>query len=140
MSELETKIRAKMDAHQLAALATIAEDGKPWVRYVTPVMDQDMNIWLATSAGSRKVAQLRRNPEVHLVVGVTSPETAESYLQVQGKAQILTDKATKERVWFEQLKGIFAGPDDPNYVVVKITPYRIEYQGMGMVPPVVWTA
>ena len=140
MSELETKIRAKMDARQLAALATIAEDGKPWVRYVTPVMDQDMNIWMATFVGSRKVAQLRRNPEVHLVVGVTSPETAESYLQVQGKAQILTDKGTKERVWFEQLKGIFAGPDDPNYVVVKITPYRIEYQGMGMVPPVVWTA
>ena len=140
MSELETKIRAKMDAHQLAALATIAEDGKPWVRYVTPVMDQDMNIWLATFVGSRKVAQLRRNPEVHLVVGVTSPEMAESYLQVQGKAQILADKPTKERVWFEQLKGIFAGPDDPNYVVVKITPYRIEYQGMGKVPPAVWTA
>jgi len=140
MSELKEKIQAKMKTPQLAALATITEDGKPWVRYVTPVMDGNMTIWMATFAGSRKVAHIKKNPEVHLTLGVTSMETAESYLQIQGRADILTDIATKEAVWSDHLKGIFSGPDDPNYNVVKVTPYRIEYQGMGMVPPEVWEA
>jgi general stress protein 26 len=138
MSELKKKIQAKMTTPQLSALATITEDGKPWVRYVTPVMDESLTIWMATFAGSRKVAHIKKNPEVHLTVGVTSMETAESYLQIQGRAEILTDAATKESVWGDHLKGIFTGPDDPNYNVVKIAPYQIEYQGMDMVAPEVW--
>jgi general stress protein 26 len=140
MSDLKKKIQEKMSVPQLSALATITEDGKPWVRYVTPFMDEQMTVWMATFGGSRKVAQIKQNPEVHLTVGVTSPQTAESYLQVQGKAEVLTDAATKKAVWFDELKAIFSGPEDPHYHVVKITPYRIEYQGMGMTPPEVWQA
>ena len=138
MSELKQKILAKIDRPTLSALATITEDGKPWVRYVTPMADENLNIWMATFAQSRKVGQIAKNPEVHLTVGVTTMETAESYLQVQGRAEILSDDATKKAVWNDHLKGIFSGPDDPNYCVCKITPYRIEYQGMGPVPPEVW--
>ena len=140
MSDLKKKIQDKMKTPQLSALATITEDGKPWVRYVTPLMDENMIIWMATFAASRKVGHIKENPEVHLTVGVTSMETAESYLQIQGRAEVLTDGATKKAVWNDHLKGIFSGPDDPNYNVIKITPYRIEYQGMGIVPPEVWEA
>lgn len=136
--ELKKKILAKLDRPTLSVLATITEDGKPWVRYVTPMADEELNIWMATFVNSRKVAQIRRNPEIHLTTGVTDMTTAESYLQVQGRAEILTDERTKRAVWNDHLKGIFTGPDDPNYVVCKITPYRIEYQSMGMVPPEVW--
>ena len=122
----------------LSTLATLTEDGKPWVRYCTPFADENLTIWMATFIHSRKVPQIRKNPEVHLTTGVTDPETAESYLQIQGKAEILTDEKTKRAVWFDHLAQIFSGPDDPNYCVCKITPYRIEVQGMGMQPPEVW--
>jgi general stress protein 26 len=122
-------------------LATVTEDGKPWVRYVTPMADENLTLWMATFIRSRKVAQIRKNPEVHLTLGVTTMETAESYLQIQGWAEILTDEKTKKTVWLDQLKAIFSGPDDPNYVVCRITPYRIEYQKMAPgAPPEVWEA
>ncbi len=138
MSELKQKILAKMDRPTLAALATINEEGKPWVRYCTPVADGDLTIWMATSLQSRKVGQIKKNPEVHLTLGVTDPTAAQSYLQIQGRAEILDDARTKKDRWFDELKGIFSGPDDPNYCVCRITPYRIELQGMGMAPPEVW--
>jgi general stress protein 26 len=141
MSNLKQKILAKIKGPTLSALATITEDGRPWVRYVTPVADKNLTFWMATFINSRKVAQIRKNPEVHLTIGVSTPETAESYLQVQGRAEILTDEKTKKAVWSDHLKGIFSGPDDPNYCVCKITPYRIEYHKM--VPgasPEVWEA
>ena len=119
-------------------MGTLTEDGKPWVRYVTPFADENLTLWMATFINSRKVGQIKKNPEVHLTTGVATMETAESYLQIQGKAEILTDQTTKTAVWNEFLKGIFTGPEDPNYAVCKITPYRIEYQGMGMVPAEIW--
>ena len=96
MYELKQKILAKISRPTLSTLATITEDGKPWVRYVTPMADENLIIWMATFVDSRKVAQIRKNPEVHLATGVTDMETAESYLQVQGRAQILTDAETKK--------------------------------------------
>ena len=138
MATLKEKILAKVNGPTLSALATVTENGKPWVRYVTPFMDKNLTFWMATFAHSRKVAQIRKNSEVHLTVGVKDIETAESFLQVEAKAEILTDEKTKKAVWFDGLKDIFSGPDDPNYCVCKITPYRIEYHTMGPVPPEIW--
>ena len=104
-------------------------------------MDQDLFIWFATFRRSRKGQQIENEPEVHLTLGVTDAETAESYLQIQGKAVILTDAATKKANWHDHLGNIFSGPEDPHHCVGKITPYRIEY--IGMVPgksPEVWKA
>jgi len=138
MSTLKERILAKVKGPTLFALATIREDGKPWVRYVTPFVDKDLTFWMATYIQSRKVAQIRKNPEVHLTTGVTAIEKAESYLQIQGRAEILTDEKTKKAAWNDELKKIFSGPDDPDYCVCKITAYRIEFQKLGPVPPEVW--
>jgi general stress protein 26 len=133
MSDLKQKILAKIDKPTLSALATLTEDGKPWVRYVTPRADKDLNLWLATFIGSRKVSQVRKNPEVHVTTGVIEPEKAESYLQIQGRAEILTDAESRNTVWGDFLQPIFSGPDDPNLCVCKITPYLIEYHTLN--PP-----
>jgi len=93
---------------------------------------------MATFAQSRKVGQIKKNPEVHITTGVTEIEGAESYMKIQGRAKILTDHETKNSVWFDHLANVFSGPDDPNYCVCKITLYRIEYQEMGMAEPEIW--
>jgi len=141
VAELKQEILAKMKGSALWALATVTEEGKPWVRYVTPTrIDDDLTVWCATFIGSRKVAQIRRLPEVHLTAGVTALDTAESYLQIQGRAEILTDASTRRAVWNDRLSAVFSGPDDPQYAVCKVRPYRIEYQTMAPVPPRVWAA
>ena len=43
-------------------------------------------------------------------------------------------------MWYDLLNSIFTGPDDPNYVVCKIKPYRIEYNMMNMPKPEIWKA
>jgi general stress protein 26 len=140
MSALEKKILSKINQPTLSALATITVDGKPWVRYCTPFADENLTIWMGTFVNSRKVAQIRKNPEVHLTVGVSDPGTAESYIQVQGRAEILTDPESKKAAWGDHLKVVFSGPDDLNLAVCKITPYRIEYQSLTPPgsPPDVW--
>ena len=140
MSDLKEKIFEKLREHTLASFATITEDGKPWTRYVVVKADDQMNICFATFKNSRKINQIAQNPQVHLVLGVAEPLTATSWLQVQGQAEILEDTETKNVVWYDLLSSIFRGPDDPNYVVCKVTPYRIEYWMMNVPKPEIWEA
>jgi general stress protein 26 len=138
MATLKDHILEIMGRQHLASLATVTDEGKPWVRYVIARGDGDLNLRFACFLDSRKVSQIKKNPEVHLTCGVTSPQTAESYLQVQGRAEVATDETERDAFWKEELRRYFGGPDDPNYCVVKVVPYRIEYMAPGSMDPEVW--
>jgi general stress protein 26 len=127
MSDLKERILKIVQQPQLASLATITEDGKPWVRYVMTVATEDLTIRCATFVGARKVKQIEKNPEVHLTCGVTDPRNMAPYLQIQGRATFSTDRNVRHAFWTDMLSHIFSGPDDPKYGVIEIKPYSIEY-------------
>jgi general stress protein 26 len=139
MSTVKEQIAAIMAPLQLSAVATLA-NGKPWVRYVMTVGGDDLSVRFATYAGSRKVAQIAANPEVHVTLGVSEPAIMKPYLQIQGRARFSTEAAERHGFWSGMLANYFSGPDDPNYGVVVVTPYRIELAQAGVPVPEVWTA
>ena len=138
MSEIKQRILDIIRKPHLACLATITDGDKPWVRYVMCFGREDMTIRCATFVNARKVAQIEKNPEVHLTCGIMSLTDMTPYLQIQGTARVVTDKAERDAFWNDTLKEIFKGPDDPNYGVIIITPYRIEYCTLGSYTPEVW--
>ncbi|MCP4452738.1 MAG: pyridoxamine 5'-phosphate oxidase family protein [Planctomycetes bacterium] len=140
MSELKDQIYQILSKPQLVSLATVTADGKPWVRYVMAMTQDDMTIRFATFVQARKVAQIAANPEVHLTCGVTNPSEVIPYLQIQGKAALKTDEATRHAFWHDMLKPIFEGQDDPKYGVIEVIPYQIEYCTPGSYEPKIWTA
>ena len=140
MPELKDKIFAILQTPQLAGLATITEDGKPWVRYVMVAASEDLTVHCATFVGARKVKQIEKNPEVHVTCGVTDPRNMAPYLQIQGQAKLNTSKEARHGFWSDMLAPIFKGPDDPNYGVLEISPRQIELWSPGVHQPEVWTA
>jgi general stress protein 26 len=100
---------------------------------------EDLSIRFATFAQSRKVAQIAADPEVHVTLGVNDPFVMKPYLQIQGQARFSTEAAERHVFWNEMLAAYFSGPDDPNYGVVIVTPYRIELVKPGVREPEVWT-
>jgi general stress protein 26 len=127
MSDLKERIFEIIRGPHLSSFATITEDGKPWVRYVTARASEDLTIRFATPKNTRKVAHIQKNPAVHLTSGVSDPKTAIASLQIEGSAEFVTEKAELEAFWHDMLKIYFTGPDDPNYGVVVVKPSRIEY-------------
>jgi general stress protein 26 len=139
MAELKERIMGILGKPQLCGLATITEDGKPWVRYVMGAAADDMTIRCATFTMARKVRQIEENPEVHLTCGVTDPMAMAPYLQIQGRAELNTSKEARHGFWSEMLSPIFDGPDDPKYGVLEIRPYTIEFWTPGSYEPEIWT-
>ena len=138
MSNVKQRIIEILQPSQLACFATITDEGKPWVRYVVCEGRADMTIRFATFSHSRKVAQIMTNPEVHLTCGATGLADMKPYLQIQGHAAFCTDATERNGFWRESLQNYFQGPDDPNYGVIVVTPYRIELCSPGSPEPLVW--
>ena len=138
MSDIQQRILDIVRNPHLSSFATITEDGKPWVRYVLASATEDLTIRFATSTDTRKVAQIRKNREVHLTSGITDPASAQAYVQIQGTAEFVTDQAERDEFWHDELKNYFSGPQDPHYGIVIIKPYRIELYTMGEHAPQIW--
>ncbi|WP_167506047.1 pyridoxamine 5'-phosphate oxidase family protein [Desulfosediminicola flagellatus] len=139
MPDLKQRIMDILSVPQLTSCATVTLEGKPWVRYVVTVADADMNIRFATLLESRKAEQIRHNSEIHMTCGVNSLNDMNNYLQIQGRARISTNEADRHAFWNDKLGSVFEGPDDPNYCVVIVEPYRIEYCTQGPFEPDVWS-
>jgi len=131
----------RRDSTFLAALATCNQDGQPWVRYVVGVVGDDLTMRFPTFVGTKKVAHIRRHPEVHVTCGDTSNLTPGTYLQIEAHAEIAD--STEERVlcWTPRLEKWFDGPEDPKYAVVRVVPKRIQCLPIGGgEPPQSWEA
>jgi general stress protein 26 len=140
MNDLEERIWKILGCQQTAALATISETGAPWVRYVTVRAKPDFTLNFCTGLSTRKASQMAVNPEIHLTCGNLQPPDDSAYLQIAGRAEIHADAATKNEHWQDEWRRYFTGPDDPDYIMIIVHPYRIEYNGPGSFEPKVWEA
>ncbi len=137
--DLKARILEVMKPFRLTSLATVTDEGNPWVRYVMTRGNDDMKLRTATFVNARKVAQINRNPEVHLTTGITNPMVVSPYLQIQGRAFLTKEEVERHAFWDDILAPIFSGPDDPKYGILIVVPYRIEYCVPGTFEPEVWT-
>lgn len=134
---------AKASANAVwCALATTTRSGEPRVRMVHPTWEGDA-LWVATGPETPKARQMENNPSVDVQWQVAPPKFI--HIMTRGRAELCADPATKKHAWevFDyDLKDFFpGGPDDPNYVAVKITPTRVELSEMfGSANQRIWRA
>ena len=123
------------------ALATV-DRNEPRVRIVHPTWDGQI-LWLATSPQSAKVRQMRANPMVDVQFQVAPPNFI--HVMVRGRAELCQDPAERRRAWdvidYDLTAFGSTGPDDPNFLPVKIVPERVELSEMfGSANKRVWHA
>ncbi len=124
-TELLAAAKEMMEAAGYCALVTNGEDGHPQAREIDAFPpEDDLTVWIATKAATRKVGQIRRDPRVTLYYQVPS---GAGYVTLLGRAVIVTDPAEKARRWKEAWASFY---DDRNrgddYTLIKVTPFRLE--------------
>ena len=123
------------------AIATV-DGNEPRVRIVHPTWDGE-TLWFATGPESPKANQLRQNPNVDIQYQVAPPEFV--HVMVRGTAELISDQATKNHAWeaidYDLTQFGSTGPEDPNFLPIRITPTRVELSEMfGSVNKRVWRA
>lgn len=109
-----------LEESYVGTMATV-QQGKPYSRYMT-FFNEDFTLYTATSKETEKVDELEKNPKTHILIGYEGEGFGDEYLEIMGTVTISDEESLKEKVWNEHMKPYFNGPDDPNLVILKITP------------------
>ena len=123
----EIKLLLAAQEQPIAFLATITETDDPRVRPVT-LMITPQGFYVATSRQSRKAAEINHH---HCVEWVTllPAEGGTGYLRFAGQAKEV--EGSEKRGVVEEnhypVDKYWKGVDDPDFVVFRIEPQRVEY-------------
>ena len=87
--------------------------------------DEDGTLWFYTDIRSIKVEEVSTTHRVHLVYAHPGKE---SYLDVWGTANVVTDRKEVTDKWSPIMKAWFpGGPADPNVALLKVSPSDAHY-------------
>jgi len=119
-----------MKDNSLHAYLATCDGDQPTARPVSPIVEDDMMIRITTSAASRKVKQMERNPKVCLTFA--EHPNGEKAATVIGEARIISDMEQKKRVWglasFDLAQHFPGGPGSADFCLLKIIVRRIEWR------------
>ena len=120
---LLTVAQTIIDSARCRILITVDENGKPQARTMSPFPpEENMVIWLGTNPRSRKVKQIKNNPNVMVYYYDTK---GASYVSVAGQARIVNDPDKRAQYWKKGWTRYYPDPEK-DYTLVEVTPERLE--------------
>jgi general stress protein 26 len=126
MSEdLKNKLLEVVQNHKVGTLATISQN-KPFSRFML-FFNQDLVLYTATNKDTHKVEDINANPNVHILLGNDCKGWDDPYVEVEGTVMVEESKELKEKFWNEHLKNWIPSADDPDYMLLKISPSSYRY-------------
>jgi general stress protein 26 len=91
----------------------------------TADVDDEGNIWFFTNEHSEKASEISVENTISLTYSDPKNHT---YLSIIGEAELVDDKAKMKELWNPFIKAFFPeGLDDPELMLLKITPTDAEY-------------
>jgi len=133
---LKEKILEVAGGPHPAAVATL--DGHvPAVRFMVLNGFPDMTFVGGTMKNSKKVEQLKKNPDAAISIW-SGKEFSDPYVEMQAKAKIHEDVATKKKYWNPMFEQFFKSADNPDFVVLVFSAMEIVYHGPNMTSMEVW--
>ncbi|EJR46856.1 hypothetical protein IIM_04568 [Bacillus cereus VD107] len=122
---LKEKIATIIQGQRTGVLSTVRND-KPHGAFMM-FFHEDFVLYVATDRNSKKITDIEKNPNVHVLLGREGKKLDEAYIEVEGIASIEEDQTLKNKFWTNSLKRWLLGAEDPNYVLIKINPDTIYY-------------
>lgn len=108
-----------------ATFITLDGKGHPQARMVDPFApDEDLTIWVATNARTRKAAQIAYDNRVTMLY---FDAVRESYVTVIGRARLVRDPGEKAKHWKEEWKAFYKGGyGGDEFLLIRVAPERLE--------------
>ena len=117
-AEAKSRVLHMLEKSPFVSFATFGTDGYPDVRVLLVVTkDGTDTIWFACETGSKKIAQLQKNPKAVLYAYELEAMTE---FRLFGNVEVLTDAAARDKIWRDDLIQYFPeGKDSPTMTILR---------------------
>lgn len=134
MTKTPKELALKILNDDLFGTMATVQNNKPHSRYMT-FFHEDFILYTVTSKKTHKAEELKKNPYTHILIGYEGRFFGDKFLEIEGTVEETQDEALREKVWNKLLKHWFDGPNDPNMLILKITPTQIRLMNKLGEPP-----
>ena len=110
-------------------LVTRSDSGMHGRPMATAQVEGDFaHLWFACKRTHAKIKEISADDRV--MIGYTSHDGTE-WASVNGSARVVDDRAKMRELWSPFWKTWLDGPDDPEMILIKVTPESAEYWDLG---------
>ncbi|MGM8213222.1 pyridoxamine 5'-phosphate oxidase family protein [Virgibacillus sp. W0430] len=131
--KLREQIESILEHDTVGPMATVKAN-KPHSRYMT-FYHENLQLFTATSKETHKVEEMKDNPYTHIILGYNGEGFGDAYVEYEGKVSVNDSASLKEKLWNESMKQWFKDADDPNYMIIEITPVLIRLMNKNTYTP-----
>lgn len=121
--EIREKVNQILTTSKTGVMSTV-KGNKPHSRYMT-FTSEGLTLYTPTSRETDKAEEISENPSTHILLGYEGEGFGDLYVEYEGQVEIKDDSALKEKLWSENMKEWFDGPNDPDLIILEIKPKHI---------------
>lgn len=115
----------------LTTIQGVGHAAIPHSRPLVTLMNDAFGLFECTHIASRKVAEVKANPRVCLLIGKVQAMDTKGWFEIEATASVHTDAAARDACWLDWMAHYFSGKADPNWCAIKFTPTKITFTAFG---------
>lgn len=123
MTEAKEKALKILDKNEVGVLATVSGN-KPVARYMDFKSD-DFVLYTVTDKRTEKVEDIEANNHAFVLIGYEEGVFDKDYLEIEATVSLTQDQDLIDRAWNDYMDDTYKGKDDPNILVLKLTPQKV---------------
>lgn len=128
MADIRDTALKVIEKDNIGVMATVSADNKPHARYMT-FFNEGFILYTITDKRTAKVDEIEANPNVYILLGYEEGLFNKNFVEIEAEVSLSEDDSLIEHLWNPAMNAIFEGEDDPNILILKLTPKRVYLRG-----------
>lgn len=117
-----------IEKDNIGVMATISSDNKPHARYMT-FYNEGFMLYTITDKRTSKVEDVESHPHAFVLLGYEEGLFNKKFVEIEADVTLSEDNSLIEHLWNSAMNVIFDGKDDPNMMILKLTPKKVTLRG-----------
>lgn len=123
MADAKEKALKIMDKNDVGVLATISGN-KPLARYMS-FYSENFVLYTVTDKRTEKVEDIEKNANAFVLLGYEEGVFDKDFVEIEATVSTTQDPDLIDRAWNSYMDDNYTGKDDPNILVLKLTPTKV---------------
>ena len=127
MADARDKALKVIEKDNIGVMATVS-DNKPVARYMT-FYNEGFILYTITDKRTSKVEDIEANPNAFVLLGYEEGLLNKNFVEIEAKVSMTDNQSLIAHLWSSYMNTIFDGKDDPNILILKLTPEKVSLRG-----------
>lgn len=123
MTDVKDKALKIMSKNDVGVLATVSGK-KPIARYMS-FYSEEFVLYTVTDKRTEKVEDIEENAHAFILLGYEDGILDKDYVEIEATVSTTQDPELIDRAWNDYMDDQYSGKDDPNILVLKLSPVSV---------------